>query len=392
MKRTLLSVSIFLFTSTALLMGQGMDFFHGSIEEAFKEAKKDNKLIFVDAYTSWCGPCRRMQNKIFPQKEVGDFYNKNFINMKINMETQEGMKFGLDFPVHAYPTLMFISPEKKLVIKSVGGKNIEDFLKLGQKALRSYDKSEDLEEEWNNGNRDYQFVLKYVKALRNAEKPTNKVALEYIRSNPKISDDEKAVLIYEATSECDSKLFELMTEKKNFNVIKDIYAEEEWSDKIYASCSRTVDKSFEYDVEELKEEAIKKMKKYCGERYKEFRTKISLIESKKSNNLDKYAKESKKYFKLIKDSKKRMEFIEEICGDFPSEKNIMDLAEELAEKTYKDDKTAANYTYWIKHLLSNKKYDTAREHMAKALRLAKEQKDQVSQNKIKRYEFYLQKR
>ncbi len=357
-------IAIFLFLSSNLLTGQGMEFFHGSIEEALEEAKKENKLIFVDAYTTWCGPCRRMQNNIFPQEEVGDFYNKNFINMKINMETQDGMKFGLDFPVRAYPTLMFISPEKKLMLKSVGGKKVEDFIELGKKALRSYDKSGNMEEEWNNGNRDYQFVLNYVKALINVGKPTNKVALEYIRSNPKISKDEKVVLIYEATSECDSKLFELMTEKKNFKIVKDIYDEKEWSDKIYYSCLKTVDKSFEYDVEELKEEALEKMKKHCKKRYKEFKTKISLIESKKSNNIEEYAKNSKQYFKLIEDSKNRLEFIEEICRNFPNEKNIT----------------------------SNEKYDVAREHISKAMSLAKKQEDKTSENNLKRYERYLQKR
>src|SRR4249920_624876 len=51
------------------------------------QAKKENKLIFVDAFTTWCGPCRFMSKNIFPLKEVGDFYNEHFIMLKAQLDT-----------------------------------------------------------------------------------------------------------------------------------------------------------------------------------------------------------------------------------------------------------------------------------------------------------------
>ena len=65
---------------------EGMRFFEGTFEEALQLAKKENKLIFMDCYGPWCGPCAQMVRLIFPLKEVGDFYNEHFINMKRDME------------------------------------------------------------------------------------------------------------------------------------------------------------------------------------------------------------------------------------------------------------------------------------------------------------------
>jgi uncharacterized protein YyaL (SSP411 family) len=58
------------------------------------KAKKENKLIFVDAYASWCGPCKLMVKNIFPLKTVGDYYNSHFINAKIDMEKGEGIELA----------------------------------------------------------------------------------------------------------------------------------------------------------------------------------------------------------------------------------------------------------------------------------------------------------
>lgn len=51
-----------------------------------KKAKKEKKLIFVDCYTSWCGPCKLLARDVFTNDEVADFFNANFVNAKFDME------------------------------------------------------------------------------------------------------------------------------------------------------------------------------------------------------------------------------------------------------------------------------------------------------------------
>ncbi len=376
---------------TILSFSQGINFFHDSWEKALEKAKAENKLIFVDAYTKWCGPCRRMQNNIFPTKAAGDFYNKHFINMKMDMESQEGMKWGLKYPVGAYPTFFFIAPDGKISYTHTGGMDAERFIQMGKSALKSYDKSEDYEKEWDKGNRDYDFVLKYIKALNLADKHTNKVALQYLRSKPKISKDQKAVLLYEATRECDSKLFEMMTKKKYFKILKEIYSEQELSDKIYEACWRTFLKSYEFDVVELQKEAKKKMKKYNRKKYKEFVNKIDLYNTEKTGNLKAYIKAAKNYFKILNDSESKISFINEISKKFYNQDKIKNLTEELSKKTFESDKTPKTYINYIKVLINNKKYNEARKHLGKAIKMAEDKKDADSVRLLKRYERYLQK-
>ena len=75
---------LFVFGFGILRAQDGVKFIH-SFEEAMKIAQKENKLIFMDAYTTWCGPCKLLNKRTFPKKEVGDYFNANFVNVKVDM-------------------------------------------------------------------------------------------------------------------------------------------------------------------------------------------------------------------------------------------------------------------------------------------------------------------
>jgi thiol-disulfide isomerase/thioredoxin len=98
------------------------------------KALKEKKMIFFDAYATWCGPCKYMDNSVYTQKAAGDYYNANFINVKMDMETGEGIALSEEFNVTAYPTFLFFSPEGKMVHKYVGGMEVDDFVQLGKDA------------------------------------------------------------------------------------------------------------------------------------------------------------------------------------------------------------------------------------------------------------------
>ncbi|HMZ23915.1 MAG TPA: DUF255 domain-containing protein, partial [Saprospiraceae bacterium] len=71
-------------------LGQGMTFETGNWASILKKAKKEKKLIYLDAYTSWCGPCKMMKKNVFPDAAVGEYFNANFVNAQIDMEKGEG--------------------------------------------------------------------------------------------------------------------------------------------------------------------------------------------------------------------------------------------------------------------------------------------------------------
>ena len=114
---------------------QGIEFEHSSWEEVKAKAAKENKPIFVDAYTTWCGPCKWMSKNTFPQKEVGDYMNANFVSVKMDMEKGEGIEFRKKYEVNVFPTLLYFSPADELIHKGVGGMDAEGLLALSKDAI-----------------------------------------------------------------------------------------------------------------------------------------------------------------------------------------------------------------------------------------------------------------
>lgn len=116
---------------------KGIKFYY-DYDEALIEAKKTGKPLFVDAYATWCGPCKWMSAKTFTQEKVGEYFNANFINVKIDAEKGKGRDFATKYGIRAYPTLFFISPDDKLIHKAEGALDGVQLLQLGEKVISSY--------------------------------------------------------------------------------------------------------------------------------------------------------------------------------------------------------------------------------------------------------------
>lgn len=109
----------------------GIKFDHIRVEKAMAQAKSSGKLIFIDVHTTWCGPCKEMARTTFQSDEVGKVFNKKFINLKIDAENDpDGKDISRTYGVNAYPTLLFINAEGKLVKKLVGKQSEEKLLSI----------------------------------------------------------------------------------------------------------------------------------------------------------------------------------------------------------------------------------------------------------------------
>ncbi len=107
----------------------GINFKHMSLDEAKKLAKETKKLIFIDVYTAWCGPCKMMAKGPFMDENVGKVYNDKFINLKIDAEKDEDGPFvSRAYGIRAYPTMIFINAEGKLIKTVVGYQNSDALL------------------------------------------------------------------------------------------------------------------------------------------------------------------------------------------------------------------------------------------------------------------------
>ncbi|MBC5619878.1 thioredoxin family protein [Butyricimonas sp. NSJ-56] len=167
----------------------GIYFQELTYEQALEKAKQQRKRLFIDCYTSWCGPCQYMANKVFTQENVGDFFNKNFICVKYDMEKGEGPELGKKFGVRAYPTFVIVNPDGSIRHKLVGGGEGEEFIK---RVEESFDDEKALGTsitKYNEGNRDKAFLASYAQTLLDLYDPAAKdVANELFIT---LSDEEK---------------------------------------------------------------------------------------------------------------------------------------------------------------------------------------------------------
>lgn len=95
-------------------------------------AKTTNKKIFVDAYATWCGPCKQLQRTTFKDAKVAAYYNKNFINFKIDVEKGEGINLAQKWKIEGLPTLLFLDENGKIIADNVGyvdGNGLLEFAK-----------------------------------------------------------------------------------------------------------------------------------------------------------------------------------------------------------------------------------------------------------------------
>ena len=116
-------------TQMTLAQADGIAFRVLSFSEALKRAEVEDKLLFVDCFTTWCGPCKRLSKVVFKDSLVADYFNRHFVNLKMDMEKGEGVELRKKYGVHAYPTLLFINSSGEVVYRLVGAEDAPELLK-----------------------------------------------------------------------------------------------------------------------------------------------------------------------------------------------------------------------------------------------------------------------
>jgi thioredoxin-related protein len=139
-----------------------------------QKARQENKYIFIDCYTTWCGPCKTMDNSVYINDTVGNFFNEHFISVKVQMDRtqkdnaeiqswyEDAAAIGKEYHIEGYPTFIFFSPHGEVVEKQMGFKAAADFIALGKASLIPGKKYDDVYAKYSlivaaykNGHKDY---------------------------------------------------------------------------------------------------------------------------------------------------------------------------------------------------------------------------------------------
>ncbi|WP_080057860.1 tetratricopeptide repeat protein [Spirosoma aerolatum] len=161
----------------------GIRFFKGSWQQVLAEAKRQNKPVFVDVYTTWCPPCKRMAKEAFPNPKIGSTFNVHFINYQLDAEKGEGIDVAKLYAVASYPTALYITPDGALIHRAVGYGGINGMLDQVEHVLRIPALKATLvkgDKDFANGRRDPEFLKKYLVMRQSLGRPTSDVLDVYL--------------------------------------------------------------------------------------------------------------------------------------------------------------------------------------------------------------------
>jgi thioredoxin-related protein len=212
---------VFSLLATLSVSSQGIQFETGTWAEVLEKARQTNKPVFVDVYTTWCGPCKKMSKDIFTLPEVGDVFNKNYVCYKLDAENGEGREIAKKYEVKSYPTYLFVKADGELFYRSVGSMPAQNFIAESDKAMVEMNDPKPMsmwEKEYADKKNDPAFLLAYMEKRSRLGKSNTELFDAYLNLLPADQrTSDKVVEIYKQISrelQINSLAYNNLTENK----------------------------------------------------------------------------------------------------------------------------------------------------------------------------------
>ena len=175
-----------------------INWFPGTLDEAISQNTNSNKIIMIDFYTDWWYACNLLDVNTFNKKIVSDFLNQNFINIKINAETEYGEKLFSQFSGSAYPLILFLDKDQKELDRFYGFYDSELFIKKLNEIL--------------DGRYTFPNLLKQYEAGNKSAETISMLAKKYADRG----EDSTAISLYQILLESKNVSYEMYHEAKYF--------------------------------------------------------------------------------------------------------------------------------------------------------------------------------
>ena len=203
-------------SSQAISQNKTITFEHAAFKEIKAKALKENKLIFIDAYTTWCGPCKQMAKNVFTNDTVADYYNKNFINAKIDMEKGEGIEIAKLYEVKCYPNLLFVDGKGNLIHRVAGSMSPASFIELGQDAKNPEKCFSYFSKNYEANKTNSDFLSKYIYAKDGTCLEIGDLLKYYfaLQTDEQLTSEENWKMIKSFTNSLESQEFQFLIKNK----------------------------------------------------------------------------------------------------------------------------------------------------------------------------------
>lgn len=156
-------------------------------EQALEVAKTEKKLVLLDFYTVWCGPCKMMTKEVFPQKAVGEYLNERFVCIQLDAE-KEGKELRQQFKVMFYPTFIGLDVSGKELFRIEGGTDAKTFMAHVDRLINPEKSPARVKKRYEAGERNAELIRLYAsmkmaesKKTRQGDPAKKEEALQIVR-------------------------------------------------------------------------------------------------------------------------------------------------------------------------------------------------------------------
>ena len=136
-----------------------------TFDQAKELAKKENKLIFLSCFTSWCASCKWMESNVYTHPEVANYFNTTFINTRYDCEIDEGLAIAKIYQISNFPTYLFLDATGVLIYRTQSRIEVDLFLREAQQANDPKYQIPNLRKQFADGFRKFNFLLRYIKVM-----------------------------------------------------------------------------------------------------------------------------------------------------------------------------------------------------------------------------------
>ncbi len=118
-----------------------------SYESGVETAQRDDKPVFIDFMTDWCGTCERMEEETYPDERVKE-RDSRIIFIKVDVDERNDLAQKYD--IQSVPTLVFENPQGEEIDREVGFLSSQELLEKLDDTTERYE--DEVQEDENNGN------------------------------------------------------------------------------------------------------------------------------------------------------------------------------------------------------------------------------------------------
>ncbi|WP_158638284.1 thioredoxin family protein [Panacibacter ginsenosidivorans] len=115
---------------------KGIKFIEQDWNKAMEQARANKKLIFLDIYATWCGPCKMLKKNTFTDEAAGKFFNDNFINVSVDGEQGVGPELARKYGIEGYPSLIVTDANGNIVLQTEGYVDPSYLISFAKEALK----------------------------------------------------------------------------------------------------------------------------------------------------------------------------------------------------------------------------------------------------------------